>query len=156
MWKARVWNGYEMTRIPLLNANTGIPTLVLLGRHGDLKWRPCMDSSVAMATSNSEPLMLCNFLCRHGDRVATFLAQIARIPCFTYLWVFLHQILHLLRKCPWVLIKPETLDLTTLNTGKRPRIKHKETGMRAKIIPILVWSVRRPQHEVMKQEPKKA
>ena len=35
------------------NSYAGIPTwspLVILGRHGDLKWRPLMGSSVAMAT----------------------------------------------------------------------------------------------------------
>ena len=135
------------------NSYAGIPTwspLVLLGRHGDLKWRPLMGSSVAMATKwrpSGDPShfgipMWSPFASvgRHGDlkwrtsdalqfplsswrQCGDFLTQIARMPYFTYLWVFLHQIL----KCPWVLIKPETLDLTTLNTGKRLRIKHKET-----------------------------
>ena len=143
--------------------------LVLLGRHGDLKWRPLMDASVAMATK-WRPFPRWNSYVgipmwspfarvgRHGDlkwrpfdalqfplspwRLCSdlLLPKWRKCPVSSHLWAFLHISPQLHPNGSWNLIKPETLIITPLNTGKCPRNKQNESEMRAKIIPILAWS----------------
>ena len=144
--KWRPWKSEEVATCAIKVAMatlSGDHALSALGRHlqGRSPWRPQVAItpdcflwlSVAMALKwrpSSDLLSLWRILCRHGALVATFHVQVAKMPCF----------LHFHLNCFWNLIKPETLNFNTLNTGKCPRIKLKESEMGAKIIPILAWS----------------
>jgi hypothetical protein len=113
---------------PRWNSYVGIPMwspFASVGRHGDLKWRP--SDALQFPLSPWRPCG--DFSCSNSENALFHLFVSLFAPNSSSS-----------SQMPLNLIKPETLDFTTLNTGKCPRIKHKETGMRAKIIPILVRS----------------
>ena len=126
--------------------SVAMATLVatFLCRHfpsGDSNWR-CLNSFCVaickVATSSGYGTWLnwpgINPYVAMATQVATLCSDNA---LFCLLVHYLNQTSHFLHKNTWDQNKPEMLNLTLLNTGTHPRIKHKETRMRYKIIPNL-------------------